>query len=181
MAGPNRFIAGLGTGDSANRAENEAYGLPFTPVADRIERVCRCSEQLRAEGVYTWIGGLSPAVRRAAARCADGWNGWGLSVPELARRAAELPEGVEATWAGQVLIGETPAEAAGKLDRMGPRPGLVHGTVDDLAAHLRAVADVGATWAVCAPIDVGIDPQAVELVAAAARSAAHGEPGRGTP
>src|SRR5947209_6587114 len=31
-----RFVAGLGTGDSANRAENEAYGLGFGSVAERV-------------------------------------------------------------------------------------------------------------------------------------------------
>ena len=31
-----RFIAALGTGDSLNREENEAYGVPFAPVADRV-------------------------------------------------------------------------------------------------------------------------------------------------
>lgn len=171
---PDRFIGGLGTGDRSNRAENEAYGVPFTPAADRIARVCDCARRLRAEGVPTWIGGLSPAVRDAAGRCADGWNGWGLSVQEFAACAAGLPAGVEATWAGQVLVAETAGEAAAKLDRLGDRPGLVHGTVDDLAAHLGALAAAGATWSICAPIDVGTDPRALDLVAAARRAAGPG-------
>ncbi|MGH9280671.1 MAG: hypothetical protein ACRD12_21585, partial [Acidimicrobiales bacterium] len=129
---------------------------------------------LRAEGVRTCIGGLSPASRQAAARCADGWTGWGISLSDFARFAAEIPDTVEATWAGQVLVGDTPAEAAAKLERHGDRPGLVHGTVDDLAAHLRALAAASATWAICAPIDIGTDPEAVGRIAKAAELATPG-------
>ena len=71
----------------------------------------------------------------------------------------------EASWGGQVLIGRTPAEADAKLATHGSRPGLVWGTVDDLRRHLDALAGAGATWAVCAPLDVGRDPGAVELLA----------------
>ncbi|MGH9277256.1 MAG: LLM class flavin-dependent oxidoreductase, partial [Acidimicrobiales bacterium] len=71
LMAPGRFVAGLGTGDAANRAENEAYGIPFAPAAERLAQVCECARQLRAEGVRTWIGGLSRATRQAAARCAD--------------------------------------------------------------------------------------------------------------
>ncbi|MGH9028472.1 MAG: hypothetical protein ACRDV4_02505, partial [Acidimicrobiales bacterium] len=78
---------------------------------------------------------------------------------------------VEATWGGQVLVARTPAEAEAKKARHGARPGVVTGTVDDLARHLRALAEAGATWAVCAPIDVGADPAAVDLVAEAAEEA----------
>lgn len=166
-----RFIAALGTGDSLNREENEAYGVPFAPVADRVAAVVDCCRRLRAAGVTTWIGGRSPAVRMAAAN-ADGWNGWGTDVATWADEAAGVPHGGELTWGGQVLIGRTRAEAGAKLRAHGPRPGLVAGTADDLKAHFDALAAAGASWAVCAPLDVGTDPQAVEIlseVAAACR------------
>jgi alkanesulfonate monooxygenase SsuD/methylene tetrahydromethanopterin reductase-like flavin-dependent oxidoreductase (luciferase family) len=67
-----------------------------------------------------------------------------------------------------VLIGRNRAEAEAKLAAIGGRPGLVWGTVDDLRRHLEALAAAGAAWAVCAPVDVGSDPAAVELVAEAA-------------
>ena len=70
----------------------------------------------------------------------------------------------ELTWGGQVLIGRTPEEARDKLERHGTRPGLVHGTVDDLRRHLQDLEAVGAAWAVCAPLDVSNDEEAVELV-----------------
>ena len=162
-----RFIAALGTGDSLNREENEAYGVPFAPVADRVSSVVDCCRRLRAAGVTTWIGGRSPAVRMAAAN-ADGWNGWGTDVATWAGEAAGVPHGGELTWGGQVLIGRTQAEADAKLRAHGSRPGLVTGTADHLKAHFDALAAAGASWAVCAPLDVGTDPEAVERLAEAA-------------
>src|SRR3954467_14194600 len=32
----DRLVAALGTGDAGNRDENVAYGVPFTPKADRL-------------------------------------------------------------------------------------------------------------------------------------------------
>lgn len=181
MLGP-RLVAALGTGDEGNRDENEAYGVGFPPVARRLEDLVHCAGELRAAGVTTWVGGCSAAVRRAVA-AADGWNGWGRcasasTFPDTAqdvRRAVAAagrnPEEVTLSWGGQVLIGHDRAEAANKLARHGDRLGLVHGTVDDLVQHFDALAGAGAGWAVCAPIDVGTDPNAVEMVAGAARAA----------
>jgi alkanesulfonate monooxygenase SsuD/methylene tetrahydromethanopterin reductase-like flavin-dependent oxidoreductase (luciferase family) len=167
-----RFIAGLGTGDKANRAENEAYGVAFAPAAQRLASVAACSRALRADGVHTWIGGVSAAVLRTAADGhADGWNGWGLSPDDFAALASRLPPTVEPTWGGQVLIGRNREDAQAKRDEYGERPKAVTGTLDDLVRHLRALAGAGATWAVCAPIDVGVDPQAVDVVAEAAEEA----------
>lgn len=168
MAGlPPRFVAALGTGDKANRPENEAYGVPYPPVAERVASVIACVRLLRQAGVRTWVGGLSPAVRRAA-READGWNAWGVRPAAVAEAAAEMGPGVEVTWGGQVLVAATAAGLEAKRERFADRPGLVTGTVDDLAAHLRALAEAGATWAVCAPIDVATDPSTIDLVAEAA-------------
>jgi hypothetical protein len=66
-----------------------------------------------------------------------------------------------------VLIGRTTAEAAAKLEQHGRRAGLVHGTVDDLRRHFAALAALGVTWAVCAPLDIGTGSDAVEMVAEA--------------
>ena len=178
MAGEGRFVAAIGAGDDANRDENLAYGIPYPPVAERVGAVVACARRLREAGVPTWIGGLSPAVRRAAME-ADGWNAWGLSPAAFSERVEWLrsqpgarPE-LEVTWGGQVLIARTQEEAEAKAERYGNRPGLVSGTVDTLARHLADLAEAGASWAVCAPLDVGTDPEAVELVVAA-RVAAFG-------
>lgn len=166
----DRLVAGLGTGDSANRAENEAYGIEFEPVEERLARLRGCCRELRAAGVRTWVGGRSEALRAAAAD-ADGWNGWGTDVATFAEEAAGVPPGRELTWAGQILVGRTPPAAAAKLRAHGRRPGLVAGTVDELAAHLRGLEEAGAAWAICAPLDVGTDPAAVEILAEAASAA----------
>ena len=169
MAGgaPPRFIAALGTGDKANRPENEAYGVPYAPVAERVASVIACARLLREAGVRTWVGGLSPAVRRAAKE-AHAWNAWALPAAAFAAAAAEMSPDMEVTWGGQVLVARTAAELDAKRARIGDRPGLVTGTVSGLAAHLRTLAEAGASWAVCAPIDVATDPSTIDLVAEAA-------------
>lgn len=159
----DRLIAALGTGDSLNREENEAYGVPFLPAAERLASVVDCCRRLRTAGVTTWVGGRSARLRGAAA-AADGWNSWGTDVATFAAEAATVAPGTELTWAGQVLIGRTRAEADAKLRAHGPRPGLVSGTLDDLTGHLEALAGAGASWAICAPLDVGTDPGAVEML-----------------
>jgi alkanesulfonate monooxygenase SsuD/methylene tetrahydromethanopterin reductase-like flavin-dependent oxidoreductase (luciferase family) len=179
----SRLLVTLGTGDEGNRAENEAYGVGFPPVAERVAALVDCVRRLRAEGVRTWVGGRSRPVLRAASE-ADGWNRWGADLTTFAAEVGELREAaaaadgqppgygpagrLEVSWGGLVLVARTEAEAAEKLARLGHRPGLVHGRVADLAEHLAALAETGASWAVCAPLDVGTDPAAVELVAEAA-------------
>lgn len=168
----DRLVTGLGTGDRGNRPENEAYGIPYEPMEQRRRRLRACCQALRALGVRTWVGGVSPAAREMAAVEADGWNGWGLTAETFAvaadhlrALAADAGTVPEATWAGQVLVASTPAEAAAKLERHGDRPGLVHGTVDEVARQLRGLADAGASWAVGAPLDVGTDPDTVAILA----------------
>ncbi len=171
-----RLLVTLGTGDSANRQENDAYGIGFPPVASRVAALLRCCRSLRAAGVATWVGGRSAAVRRAAAQ-SDGWNLWGVDVAGFVAGLADFTTGVgtagpvATSWGGQVLVGRTVDEAREKLARHGDRPGLIHGTVDDLSRHFRALDTAGATWAVCAPLDIGSDPRAVENVADAAAMA----------
>lgn len=166
ITGP-RLVAGLGTGDEGNRPENDAYGIPFRPLPERLEALVSCCRQLRAAGVPTWVGGRSAAVRRAAAH-ADGWNGWGSDPATFAAEAAAVASGRALSWGGQVLIGRTRSEADAKRRAHGDRPGLVAGTVDDLRRHFDDLGAAGASWAVCAPLDVGTDPGAVEILAEAA-------------
>lgn len=170
MANPDRFVAAVGTGDRKNEPENRAYGVPFAAAAERLVALIRVVRDLRAAGVRTWVGGRSRAVVRAAAE-ADGWNGWGISPAQLAEYAGQLAglrgpnavtdTGFDVTWAGQIRFGA----------RDEARPEVVAGTVDDIAGHLRAVAATGATWAICAPIDIASRPESVELLAEAAEAA----------
>ncbi|MBV8162466.1 MAG: LLM class flavin-dependent oxidoreductase [Acidimicrobiia bacterium] len=165
MAGDRRFIAGLGTGDANNRDENAAYGVGFAPADDRGRQVADCCRRLRVLGVPTWVGGESDRARSIASEEADGWNAWGVSVQRFAVLAAGLA--CQTSWGGQVLLGRTPSDADAKLARYGTRPGLVHGTPDALRHHLSTLEAAGARWAVCSPLDVGDDEQAVDLVAEA--------------
>ena len=140
--------------------------MGFARVADRVAAMVRCCDGLRSAGIATWVGGRSAAVRRAA-QDSDGLNLWGLDPGAFAAEAESVSP-LAVSWGGQVLIGRTEVEAATKLARYGDRPGLVHGTVADLAQHMAALAAAGARWAMYAPIDVGTDPAAPEYVAEAA-------------
>jgi alkanesulfonate monooxygenase SsuD/methylene tetrahydromethanopterin reductase-like flavin-dependent oxidoreductase (luciferase family) len=162
-----RFIAGVGTGDSHNRDENIAYGVGFPSADARAQQLVDCCRRLREAGVPTWVGGKSRRMREIACQEADGWNGWGVSAEDFAAMSATLVGDVDVTWGGQVLIGRTPEDAGAKLARRGMRPQLVYGTVDDLRRHLRALKEAGAAWAVCAPLDIGDDEDAVTMVAEA--------------
>lgn len=167
IAGPGRLIAGLGVGDHLSAAENVAYGLGFEPVARRIESLGRVASRLRAAGITVWIGGRSHALHRAAKRWSDALNSWGASAQDLA--ALSLP----VTWGGQVLIGSDEDDLARRIERYGVRPGLVVGTVTAVAAHLAGLAAAGALWAVCAPLDIGDDPEtALENLAGVQRGLA---------
>jgi alkanesulfonate monooxygenase SsuD/methylene tetrahydromethanopterin reductase-like flavin-dependent oxidoreductase (luciferase family) len=170
----DRLVVGLGTGDSLSRTENERIGVGFGSVARRVAELTVCCDRLRAAHVRTWVGGHSPSIRAAAAATADGWNGWANGIDDFAAEAADVrsrarAQGrhVEITWGGQVLIGRTAAEAESKLERHGPRPGLVHGTVDDLHRHFATLAGLGVSWAVCGPLDADAGADGVDIVAEA--------------
>ena len=122
-----RAIAGIGTGDSLTRFENDAYGLPFPGLDERLALLADAARALRARGVTTWIGGRSRPVRAMAAAEADGWNSWDGPLDELASFAADNGGRCDATWGGP------------------PPPDR------DLAAHLRSLAGAGVAWAVYGP------------------------------
>jgi alkanesulfonate monooxygenase SsuD/methylene tetrahydromethanopterin reductase-like flavin-dependent oxidoreductase (luciferase family) len=120
-----RVIAGIGTGDSLTAAENNAYGLEFPPLDERLRVLADTSRALRQWGVTTWIGGRSRAVKDLAASEADGWNAWDGSMEEVAAFARQGR--AEVSWAG-------PPPANG-----------------DFATHLRRVAQAGPTWTIYGP------------------------------
>jgi alkanesulfonate monooxygenase SsuD/methylene tetrahydromethanopterin reductase-like flavin-dependent oxidoreductase (luciferase family) len=129
-----RAILGVGSGDSASRAEHEAFGIPFRSAAERVAvmeetiaallelfagrswaggaHVPRLTGPLLPPGApELWVGGRSEPVLAAAARRADAWNGWGLDADGFRAAAASvrrLADGrkVQLTWGGIVLVGE---------------------------------------------------------------------------
>jgi alkanesulfonate monooxygenase SsuD/methylene tetrahydromethanopterin reductase-like flavin-dependent oxidoreductase (luciferase family) len=122
-----RLIAGLGTGDSLTIPENEAYGLAFPPLEERLRLLTQTARALRERHVTTWIGGRSRAVRAIAAADADGWNAWDAPIEELAAFAAANRGASMATWAG-------PPPPDGNYE-----------------LHLQRLADAGVAWAVYGP------------------------------
>ena len=165
IAGRARVIAALGTGDRDSAPENRAYGVPYPHAAERLAAVARVASRLCDEGVTTWVGGLSSGTAEVARAVGAARNLWGVDVATMAE-AARAGEGVpRATWSGQVLVGRDRAELAELRDRFGDRPGLVAGTVEEVAAHLAAFGAAGASWCVCAPLDYLARPrEAVETV-----------------
>ncbi|HXF56817.1 MAG TPA: LLM class flavin-dependent oxidoreductase [Actinomycetota bacterium] len=114
---------------------------------------------VRPGGPPVWVGAQADEAVRIAGALADGWNGWGFP-PEAFRRKAELlseaagraGREAEATWAGIALVGEDEAEARRLLDRrreQGLNDELAfHGTAEEFAEYLRALARAGASWAI---------------------------------
>ena len=166
----DRMIAGMGTGDDLSKAENDAYGVAYESAAARLQAVARNCTACGELGIETWVGGRSPEVREVAGTTASALNVWQATATAVAKEGEDLRRHangrpVEITWAGQVLIGRSEQDAADRLERKGTRPGLVHGTVDEVVRHLEGIAEAGATWAVCAPLDIGDDHEdALEML-----------------
>jgi alkanesulfonate monooxygenase SsuD/methylene tetrahydromethanopterin reductase-like flavin-dependent oxidoreductase (luciferase family) len=165
-------IVGIGMGDAGNRAENEAFGIPYhTDPTKRATELLRAVDALRGPlagrpAPPVWIAGTSRRAHGLAGRIADAWNGWGLDPDELAagiaevRRAAEDagrdPAAVAATWGGQVLVADGEKQALGMLERWAadrPPVEVAHTIAGDgpaVARRLAELADAGASWCVLA-------------------------------
>jgi hypothetical protein len=110
-----RLIAGLGTGDHLSRPENEAFGLPFEPAAERRVRLATVAATVGAAGIPVWVGGGLPKtveLARSLRVAVNLWDGDAIRVAELTawggpvgdsvdRARARLVEmaGAGATWA----------------------------------------------------------------------------------
>ena len=193
-----RMILGIGTGDPIDRPEHDVFGLPMLGKAERrahlAETVGAVKALFRGEpwpggdcvpavagpllpppptpgGPPVWIGGQADDVVRLAARTADGWNGWGLHVPEFARKASLLASEAggrrcEPTWAGIVVVGRDDVEAGQMLEARFEK-GLLEtnvwaGSVQTLVSFLTGLREAGATWAVLVPAG---PPDRLEMIA----------------
>ncbi len=150
-----RLIAGIGSGDSHSRAENEAFGLEFGSMEDRILAL---HDAVRAagEGDYpVWVGGHAAQVREVVS-VADGWNGWGGSVERFSADAAlvrEVAPDATITWGGLVLTGESEARAAEKAAARSVAADVLVGGPSRMAEQLGAFVERGAEWVILGPID----------------------------
>jgi alkanesulfonate monooxygenase SsuD/methylene tetrahydromethanopterin reductase-like flavin-dependent oxidoreductase (luciferase family) len=182
-----RMVLGIGTGDPIDQPEHQAYGLTYLEKAERREHLIETVRAVKAlfagnpwpggvrvramsgpllplpvapGGPPVWVGGFADEVVRIAAREADAWNGWGMSVPKFARKASLLRDASEgrevaATWAGIVLVGEDEDDARRLLDAR-DRKGLVEtnvwsGSVRSLSRWLEDLEAAGASWVVLVP------------------------------
>ena len=138
---PGRLIAGLGTGDTKSAQENLAYGIPVAPAEARRRSLGTCARQLQAAGVPVWVGGGARATVELAVELGAAVNLWDRPTAAVAALQARC----EVTWGGPVA-----------------------GDAGQIAERLAALADAGATWAVCAWPE---SPEAVAVAAASVRGA----------
>ncbi len=131
-----RMIAGLGTGDRLSRAENEAFGIPFEPADVRRQRVGTVAAAVQSAGVPVWVGSGQDTTVELSRSLGATVNLWATGPERVAELAAS---GLDVTWGGPVGAG--PAQAT---------------------AQLEALAEAGASWAVCAW------PDSLEVIAEAA-------------
>ena len=193
-----RMVLGIGTGDPIDKPEHQAYGLTYLEKGERREHLIETVRAVKAlfagspwpggdripplsgpllprpvapGGPPVWVGGFADEVVRIAAREADAWNGWGMSIPEFARKANLLREAAEgrdvaATWAGIVLVGEDEDDASRLLDareRKGlPETNVWSGSVRSLAGWLDGLEGAGASWVVLVAAGPG---DRIELIA----------------
>jgi alkanesulfonate monooxygenase SsuD/methylene tetrahydromethanopterin reductase-like flavin-dependent oxidoreductase (luciferase family) len=188
---PGRLTVTVGSGDSASRAENEAFGLPYfagDARAGQLESTVRfLTRAVRggsvsqhdsfvdvrelwnrpAEPVPVWTAGRSRKMLEIAGRYADGYNAWGSTPANLRTefdlvRAAAGGRRVKMTWAGLVLLGDTEVQAKAKL-RYGDPSAHVAGSAEKVAVQLKARAEAGAKHLIATLPDAG--PRAYEQLA----------------
>jgi alkanesulfonate monooxygenase SsuD/methylene tetrahydromethanopterin reductase-like flavin-dependent oxidoreductase (luciferase family) len=130
-----RLIAAIGAGDSQSRSENEAFGLPFGTMAERVGALHDAVRACEKQGYPVWVGGRAAQVRAIVA-IADGWNAWDSSPERFAEQVAlvrEVSPGATISWGG--LARPTDEGVAGLADR------------------LRPYVDLGAEWLIIGPVD----------------------------
>jgi alkanesulfonate monooxygenase SsuD/methylene tetrahydromethanopterin reductase-like flavin-dependent oxidoreductase (luciferase family) len=130
-----RLIAAIGAGDSQSRAENEAFGLEFGTMVDRVNALHDAVRAAHGNGYPVWVGGRAAQVRQVVA-IADGWNAWGSAPAQFGEDAAlvrEVCADATLTWGGLVR----------------PRDEGVDGLRDRLGAYLLH----GPEWLILGPVD----------------------------
>ena len=150
-----RLIAGIGAGDSQSRNENEAFGLEFGTMSDRIMSLHDAVRAAEHGDYPVWIGGHAAQVREIVT-LADGWNRWG-GTPERFAHEVELVREVAPdatiTWGGLVLTGDDEAAAQAKAATRTLAPEVLVGGPQHIAEQLAPFVDGGAEWVVLGPID----------------------------
>ena len=150
-----RLIAGIGAGDSKSRAENEAFGLDFGTMTDRVGALHDAVRATRGGGYPVWVGGRAAQVREIVP-LADGWNLWGGSPHDLARESTlvrEIAPNATITWGGLMLMGDDNAAATAKAATRSLASGVIVGGPERMAEELGEYVERGAEWIIAGPID----------------------------
>jgi len=130
-----RVIAGIGAGDSQSRDENEAFGLEFGTLIDRVTALHAAVRAAANHDYPVWVGGRAAQVREIVA-VADGWNSWGTEPERFVEQSVlvrEVAPDAALTWGG---LARPLEEGAGAL-----------------ADRLRPYVQAGASWIIIGPID----------------------------
>jgi alkanesulfonate monooxygenase SsuD/methylene tetrahydromethanopterin reductase-like flavin-dependent oxidoreductase (luciferase family) len=155
---PGRLMIGLGAGDHESRPEHEQFGIPFPPLARRIELLRATRDALAggAPDVPVWIGGRHHLVRNSIDESCAAWNVWGARVIDFASEGRDVrsraPE-AELTWGGLVVLGATDDLARTRAEELGAPPAAITGAPATVARQLRPYIDAGATTLVLGPVD----------------------------
>jgi len=150
-----RLIAAIGAGDSQSRAENEAFGLPFGAMVDRVAALHDAVRAAGGNDFPVWVAGHASPVREIAA-LADGWNGWGHRPEHFAHEVAlvrEVAPDATLTWGGLILTGADEAAAQAKAERRSLSDDVLVGGPARLAEQLAEYVDRGAAWVIVGPLD----------------------------
>ena len=131
---PGRVVAGLGTGDSLSRRENEAYGVPFDPAEQRRGSLWVVAETLRHRGIPVWVGAGSPDTNRRAGEAGVALNLWDATPDQVAAHAAGRGGDLGRALPGD--RGDTRRHVGG--GRAGARPGPGRGQLGGV--HLAGAA-----------------------------------------
>lgn len=161
-----RLIAGIGSGDSESRLENEAFGLLFGTMADRVAALHDAVRACHGNGYPVWVGGRATQVREIVA-LADGWNAWGGDAARFAEQAAfvrDVAPDAEITWGGLVALAATDDAAHDKARARDASAEVLVGSPASVSKQLRAWEDAGASWAILGPLDAS-NPDNVPLIA----------------
>ena len=143
-----RLIAAIGAGDRESRAENEAFGLEFGTMSERVSALHDAVRACAHHGYPVWVGGRAAPVRDIVA-IADAWNAWGLEPDRFAHDAElvrEVAPHAAVTWGGLARPVEEGAAA--------------------LADRLRPYVDAGAAWIILGSVNAS-DPANLPILGSA--------------
>jgi alkanesulfonate monooxygenase SsuD/methylene tetrahydromethanopterin reductase-like flavin-dependent oxidoreductase (luciferase family) len=152
-----RLIAGIGAGDSESRVENEAFGLDFGTMVDRVDALHDAVRASEGADYPVWVGGHAVQVREIVT-LADGWNRWGGTPERFAHEVGlvrEVAPTATITWAGLVLTGADDAVAETKAETRSIAEDALVGGPARIAEQLDAFVEHGAEWVILGPIDSG--------------------------